>query len=74
MQSLEQLEQRISLCEIQQYQITKEMTKDQEQQALYWYFVKDRDIALKRSLQKNFTKLMTKFPNFPKDLLPLPEA
>ncbi|KAK5845421.1 hypothetical protein PVK06_001605 [Gossypium arboreum] len=50
------------------------MTKAQEQQALYWSYVKDQDIALKRSLEKNFTKPMPKFPDFPKDLLPFLEA
>ncbi|MBA0637808.1 hypothetical protein Godav_028962 [Gossypium davidsonii] len=50
------------------------MTKTQEHQTLYWSYSKDRDIGIKRSLQKNFTKPMPEFPDFPKDLLPLPEV
>ncbi|KAH1129789.1 hypothetical protein J1N35_001167, partial [Gossypium stocksii] len=42
--------------------------------ALYWSYVKDSDITPKRSLQKNFTKPMPEFLNFPKALLPLSEA
>ncbi|KAK8332098.1 hypothetical protein V6Z12_A10G118000 [Gossypium hirsutum] len=50
------------------------MTKAQEQQALCCSYVKDQDITLKRSLQKNFTKPMPAFPDLPKDFLPLPKA
>ncbi|KAH1096818.1 hypothetical protein J1N35_013739 [Gossypium stocksii] len=64
----------MSLFEIQQYQIAEEITNTKDHQTLYWSYVKDRDITLKISLQNNFTKPMLKFPNFPKDFLPLLEA
>ncbi|KAH1107955.1 hypothetical protein J1N35_011723, partial [Gossypium stocksii] len=37
-------------------------------QDLYIAYVERRDTAIKRSLQKNFTKTMHVFPNFPKEL------
>ncbi|KAL1185319.1 hypothetical protein V6Z11_A01G107400 [Gossypium hirsutum] len=36
--------------------------------AILWTYVEKRDVALKRPLQKNFTKLMPTFPKFPKEL------
>ncbi|KAK5842650.1 hypothetical protein PVK06_005030 [Gossypium arboreum] len=46
----------------------------QQQQDQYWAYVRSRDLALKRSLQKNFTKLMPEFPIFPATLLPFSDA
>ncbi|KAK5775263.1 hypothetical protein PVK06_043136 [Gossypium arboreum] len=50
------------------------MKKAQEQQACYWSYMRDRDVALKRYLKNNFTKLMLDFLNFPKALLPFSKA
>ncbi|KAH1056250.1 hypothetical protein J1N35_034315 [Gossypium stocksii] len=37
--------------------------------ALFWHYVRKRDNAIKKSLQKNFTRLMLAFLTFPKELL-----
>ncbi|KAH1073075.1 hypothetical protein J1N35_025403 [Gossypium stocksii] len=50
------------------------MENTQELQTLYWFYLRTRDIALKRSLQKNFTGPIFDFLAFPKELLPLLEA
>ncbi|XP_016730765.1 uncharacterized protein [Gossypium hirsutum] len=42
----------------------------QQQQAEFWAYVRSRDLALRESLQKNFTKLMQEFPLFLATLLP----
>ena len=39
------------------------------QQQQYWNYAKRRDLALKKSLQKNFTEPIFPFPEFPDDVL-----
>ncbi|GMN61916.1 hypothetical protein TIFTF001_030997 [Ficus carica] len=39
------------------------------QQQQFWNYAKRRDLALKKSLQKNFTKPIFPFPEFPDDVL-----
>ena len=68
--SLKMLEQRMSLQEIQQFQtmeLLQQMHKQQQQQ--YWEYAQQRDLALKKSLQNNFTKPIFPFPEFPEGVL-----
>ncbi|KAH1129179.1 hypothetical protein J1N35_000557 [Gossypium stocksii] len=46
-----------------------ELEQSNERQARYWSYVKDRDLALKRSPQKIFLRPMPEFPTFPVTLL-----
>ncbi|GMN64421.1 hypothetical protein TIFTF001_033502 [Ficus carica] len=39
------------------------------QQQQFWEYAKQRDVALKKSLQKNFTKPIFPFPEFPDGVL-----
>ncbi|EXC34683.1 hypothetical protein L484_020452 [Morus notabilis] len=55
-QSLRMLEQRMSLQEIQQYEIQGLLGHIEEQQRKYWEYVKERDLAFKKSCQRNFTR------------------
>ncbi|KAH1129871.1 hypothetical protein J1N35_001249 [Gossypium stocksii] len=41
--------------------------------ALFWGYVRRRDNAIKKCLQKNFTMPMPAFPTFPKELLSDPK-
>ncbi|KAK5839607.1 hypothetical protein PVK06_008418 [Gossypium arboreum] len=49
------------------------LTRAQLQQAQYWAYVRSRDLAPRRSLQKKFIK-QTNFPIFPTTLLPLSDV
>ena len=40
-----------------------------QQQRQYWTYAQGRDEAHRRSLQQNFTRLMSNFPNFLADIL-----
>ncbi|PON31553.1 hypothetical protein PanWU01x14_369030 [Parasponia andersonii] len=40
-----------------------------QQQQQFWAYAKERDNALKKSLQKNFTKPIPSFPAFPEEIL-----
>ena len=41
----------------------------ERQQYQVWKYIKAKDIALKKSLQRNFNKPMDQFPAFPEDVL-----
>ncbi|GMN65497.1 hypothetical protein TIFTF001_034567 [Ficus carica] len=68
-QSLKLLEQRMSHAEVQQYQTMDMLQQMHSQQQQYWNYAKRRDLALNKSLQKNFTKPIFPFPEFPDDVL-----
>ncbi|GMN73106.1 hypothetical protein TIFTF001_053638 [Ficus carica] len=67
--SLRMLEQRMSLAEVQQYQTMEMLQQMHSQHQQYWNYAKRRDVALKKSLQKNFTKPIFPIPDFPDDVL-----
>lgn len=67
--SLRMLEECITLQEIQQAQMLEMLQKMHKQQQQYWAYAEQRDIAMKKSLQKNFTKLVFPFPEFPEEVL-----
>ncbi|GMN64846.1 hypothetical protein TIFTF001_033913 [Ficus carica] len=67
--SLQKLEKRMSLAEVQQYQTMEMLQQMHSQQQQYWNYAKRWDLALKKSLQKNFTKPIFPFPEFPDDVL-----
>ena len=68
-QSLRMLEQRMSLQEIQQYEIQGLLEHIEAQQRQYWEYVKKRDLAFKKSCQRNFTRPTEPVPAFPDALL-----
>ncbi|XP_016735604.1 uncharacterized protein [Gossypium hirsutum] len=53
----------------QQVRIATNLNREQEEMSLFWGYVRKRDAAIKKSLQKNFTRPLPMFPNFPKELL-----
>lgn len=59
----------MSLAEVQQYQTIEMLQQMNAQQQQFWTYAKQRDTALKKSLQKNFTKHVLPFPEFPKSVL-----
>ncbi|KAK5836151.1 hypothetical protein PVK06_011907 [Gossypium arboreum] len=48
--------------------------KPQEKMAIFWGYVRQRDVAICKSLQKNFSCPMPPFLVFPKELLLNPDA
>ncbi|KAK5845822.1 hypothetical protein PVK06_002052 [Gossypium arboreum] len=64
----------MSLFEILQFHLAKEIAQAQQQHAEYWAYMRSMDLALKKSLQKNFTKPMPKFSIFAATLLPFTSA
>ena len=54
----------MSLAEVQQYQTMELLQQMHSQQQQFWEYAKQRDLALKKSLQKNFTKPIFPFPEF----------
>lgn len=73
--SLRMLEQRMSLQEVQQFQTMEMLQQMYQQHQQYWAYAKQRDTALKKSLQKNFTKPVFQFPSFPETVFnPIPQA
>ncbi|KAH1057053.1 hypothetical protein J1N35_035118, partial [Gossypium stocksii] len=44
------------------------LAKVHDKLALYWAYASRREVSMKRSLQKNFIKLMPAFLDFPKKL------
>ncbi|KAH1107046.1 hypothetical protein J1N35_010814 [Gossypium stocksii] len=67
------LKQHFCLMEKQQLRTTTDLSRAQEEMALYWGYVRMRDNAIKKSLQENFTRPMLAFPTFLKELLSDPE-
>ncbi|GMN58500.1 hypothetical protein TIFTF001_027608 [Ficus carica] len=67
--SVQMFEQRMSLAEVHQYQTMEMLQQMHSQQQQYWEYAKQRDLALKKSLQKNFTKPIFPFPEFPEGVL-----
>ncbi|EXB62771.1 hypothetical protein L484_000343 [Morus notabilis] len=63
------MEHRITLQEIQQAEMMELMQRMHKQQQQYWAYAEQRDNALKKSLQKNFTKPVFPFPEFPEEVL-----
>ena len=59
----------MSLQEIQQFQTMELLQQMHKQQQQYWEYAQQRDLALKKSLQKNFTKPIFPFPEFPEGVL-----
>ena len=59
----------MSLFEVQQYEMFEMLQKQQEQLHQFWVYSRDRDRALKKSLQRNFSKPMATFPIFPEALI-----
>ncbi|XP_052482960.1 uncharacterized protein LOC128036125 [Gossypium raimondii] len=57
-----------NLIETHQLRLAADLAKLQEKLALYWANTERRDAAMRRSLQKNFTKPMLACPDFPKEL------
>ncbi|GMN61145.1 hypothetical protein TIFTF001_030243 [Ficus carica] len=62
--SLQILEKQMSLAEVQQYQMMEMLQRMHSQQQQYWNNAKQRELALKKYLQKNFTKPIFPFPEF----------
>ena len=59
----------MSLAEVQQYQTMELLQQMHSQLQQFWEYAKQRDLALKKSLQKNFTRPIFPFPEFPDGVL-----
>ncbi|PON59596.1 hypothetical protein PanWU01x14_158080 [Parasponia andersonii] len=69
LQQLKALEQRLSQQEVQQYHMMSLLQHTHKQQQQFWAYSKERDTALKKALQNNFTRPIPTFPTFPQELL-----
>lgn len=58
----------MSLFEVQQFEMFELLQPQQEQLHQFLVYSQDRDRALKKSLQSNFSKPMATFPAFPEEL------
>ena len=67
--SLNMLEQRMSLAVVQHYHTMEMLQQMHSQQQQFWEYAKQRDLAVKKSMQKNFTKPIFPFSEFPDGVL-----
>ncbi|KAH1097514.1 hypothetical protein J1N35_014435 [Gossypium stocksii] len=67
--TFEMLQQQSQMLEKHQLMLANDLSRAQEEMAIFWGYVRQRDKAIKKALQKNFTKPMPTFPIFPKEFL-----
>ena len=66
---LESIEHLLNSVVTNQRQMTAYLQHMEQQHHTYWEYSKKKDVAIKKALQKNFTKPMPPFPDFPDEVL-----